>query len=257
MSPSPSDAPIDGGSATAPVTDDALRRRCRRSSTPRSASPSPSSAWSRASRSTRPAGSPSTILLTVSGCPMKDTLTSDTTAALAAVPGVTAVDVDARRDERRAARRRCASSCAAGTAEREIPFAKPGSLTRVYAVASGKGGVGKSSVTVNLAASLAQSGLRVGVVDADVYGFSVPADARRRAPPHPGRRHDPAADRARREGHLDRHVRARQPAGGVARADAAPGAAAVPRRRVLGRPRRAAARPAARAPATSPSRSPS
>ena len=59
-------------------------------------------------------------------------------------------------------------------AEREIPFAKAGSLTRVYAVASGKGGVGKSSVTVNLAASLAQGGLRVGVVDADVYGFSVP-----------------------------------------------------------------------------------
>jgi ATP-binding protein involved in chromosome partitioning len=61
-----------------------------------------------------------------------------------------------------------------GTGEREIPFARPGSLTRVYAVASGKGGVGKSSITVNLAASLAQSGLRVGVVDADVYGFSVP-----------------------------------------------------------------------------------
>jgi len=61
-----------------------------------------------------------------------------------------------------------------GQTEREIPFAKPGSLTRVYAVASGKGGVGKSSVTVNLAASLAQQGLRVGVVDADVYGFSVP-----------------------------------------------------------------------------------
>jgi ATP-binding protein involved in chromosome partitioning len=55
-----------------------------------------------------------------------------------------------------------------------IPFAQPGSLTRVYAVASGKGGVGKSSVTVNLAAAMAADGLRVGVVDADVYGFSVP-----------------------------------------------------------------------------------
>jgi len=59
-------------------------------------------------------------------------------------------------------------------AEREIPFAQPNSLTRVYCVASGKGGVGKSSVTVNLAAAMAQDGLRVGVVDADVYGFSVP-----------------------------------------------------------------------------------
>ena len=58
--------------------------------------------------------------------------------------------------------------------EREIPFAKPASLTRVYAVASGKGGVGKSSVTVNLAAALAESGRSVGVVDADIYGHSVP-----------------------------------------------------------------------------------
>ena len=61
-----------------------------------------------------------------------------------------------------------------GQAEREIPFAKAGSLTRVYAVASGKGGVGKSSVTANLAASLAAEGLKVGVVDADIYGFSIP-----------------------------------------------------------------------------------
>jgi ATP-binding protein involved in chromosome partitioning len=114
-----------------------------------------------------------TILLTVSGCPMKDTLTKDTTAALAKVPGVTAVDVTlgVMSDEQRVALR---TQLRGGNAEREIPFAKPGSLTRVYAVASGKGGVGKSSITVNLAASLAQSGLRVGVVDADVYGFSVP-----------------------------------------------------------------------------------
>ena len=60
---------------------------------------------------------------------------------------------------------------ASGAVEREIPFALPGSLTRVYAVASGKGGVGKSSLTSNLAASLAQQGLRVGVLDADIYGY--------------------------------------------------------------------------------------
>ncbi len=114
-----------------------------------------------------------TILLTVSGCPMKETLTKDTTAALAKVDGVTdvVVTLGVMSDEQRAGLR---DQLRGGVAEREIPFAKPGSLTRVYAVASGKGGVGKSSVTVNLAASLAQSGLRVGVVDADVYGFSVP-----------------------------------------------------------------------------------
>jgi ATP-binding protein involved in chromosome partitioning len=61
-----------------------------------------------------------------------------------------------------------------GQATREVPFSRPGSLTRVYAVASGKGGVGKSSVTVNLAAAMAAEGLSVGVLDADVYGFSVP-----------------------------------------------------------------------------------
>src|SRR3954449_837035 len=114
-----------------------------------------------------------TILLTVSGCPLKETLTRDTTAALLTVKGVTAVDVTlgVMSDEQGTTLR---ENLRGGAGEREIPFARPGSLTRVYAVASGKGGVGKSSVTVNLAASLAQSGLRVGVVDADVYGFSVP-----------------------------------------------------------------------------------
>jgi len=114
-----------------------------------------------------------TILLTVSGCPLKETLTRDTTAALMTVDGVTAVDVTlgVMSDEQRTTLR---ENLRGGAGEREIPFAKPGSLTRVYAVASGKGGVGKSSITVNLAASLAQRGLRVGVVDADVYGFSVP-----------------------------------------------------------------------------------
>src|SRR6188768_680474 len=114
-----------------------------------------------------------TILLTVAACPLKDTLTRDTTNALAAVEGVTGVTVTlgVMSDEQRA---ELATALRGGTAEREVPFAKPGSLTRVYAVASGKGGVGKSSVTVNLAASLAQQGLRVGVVDADIYGFSIP-----------------------------------------------------------------------------------
>jgi len=113
------------------------------------------------------------VLLTVPGCPMKEQLTRDVTAAVAQVPGVRSVDVrlgvmtDAQRSELRTRLRGDAPA-------NEIPFAQPGSRTRVYAVASGKGGVGKSSVTVNLAAALAAKGLSVGVLDADIYGFSVP-----------------------------------------------------------------------------------
>ena len=115
------------------------------------------------------------VYLTVAGCPMRDTITKNVTAAVAAVDGVTGVKVelDVMSDTQRKdlqGRLRSAS----GAVEREIPFALPGSLTRVYAVASGKGGVGKSSVTVNLAAAMARSGLAVGVVDADIYGHSVP-----------------------------------------------------------------------------------
>jgi ATP-binding protein involved in chromosome partitioning len=113
------------------------------------------------------------VLLTVAGCPMRDTLTRDVRAAVAKVPEVSEVDVvlDVMSD----AQRQTLKDKLRGPGQtREIPFAKPGSLTRVYAVASGKGGVGKSSVTVNLAAAMAADGLSVGVVDADVYGFSVP-----------------------------------------------------------------------------------
>lgn len=114
-----------------------------------------------------------TVLLTVAGCPLKDTITREVTAAVAALPGVTAVTVELdvmSEDQRRGLREQLRG----GQAEREVPFANPGSLTRVYAIASGKGGVGKSSLTVNLAVAMAADGLRVGVVDADVYGFSVP-----------------------------------------------------------------------------------
>ncbi len=114
-----------------------------------------------------------TILLTVPGCPMKETITREVTAALKNVPGVGEVSVHlgVMSDEQRTTLR---TNLRGGAPDKEIPFARPDSLTRVYAVASGKGGVGKSSVTVNLAAALAVQGLRVGVVDADIYGFSVP-----------------------------------------------------------------------------------
>jgi ATP-binding protein involved in chromosome partitioning len=113
------------------------------------------------------------VWLTVAGCPMRDTITSRVAAAVSAVPGVrnVQVELDVMSDAQRTALRRQLR----GTAEEpRIPFAEPGSLTRVYCVASGKGGVGKSSVTVNLAAAMADRGLSVGVVDADIYGHSVP-----------------------------------------------------------------------------------
>ncbi|MFC9443546.1 MULTISPECIES: Mrp/NBP35 family ATP-binding protein [Brevibacterium] len=114
-----------------------------------------------------------TVLLTISGCPLKDTITRDTEAAVGRLEGVTEVVVElgTMTPEQRTAMREKLQG-PGGT--REVPFAKPESLTKVYAVASGKGGVGKSSVTANLAAALAAKGLRVGLVDADIYGFSIP-----------------------------------------------------------------------------------
>jgi len=111
--------------------------------------------------------------LTVEGCPLKDTLRRDVTAAVRAVEGVTDVSVElgVMSAEQRAELR---TQLRGGAAEPEIPFAQPGSLTKVISIASGKGGVGKSSVTANLAVAMAASGLRVGVIDADIYGFSLP-----------------------------------------------------------------------------------
>jgi ATP-binding protein involved in chromosome partitioning len=113
------------------------------------------------------------IYLTVAGCPLREKITADTTAAVSAVPGVHGVRVtlDVMNDEQRTEMRR---SLRGDATEPVIPFAQPGSLTRVYCVASGKGGVGKSSVTVNLAVAMAARGLSVGVVDADIYGHSIP-----------------------------------------------------------------------------------
>ncbi|TLM85567.1 Mrp/NBP35 family ATP-binding protein [Pseudarthrobacter sp. NamE2] len=114
------------------------------------------------------------VLLTIAGCPLRDTISADSESALSAVPGVTAVEVDLKVMNQ--AQRDALKEKLRGTGgQRGIPFNQPDSLTKVYAVASGKGGVGKSSVTVNLACALAAQGLRVGIVDADVYGFSVPA----------------------------------------------------------------------------------
>ncbi|MEV0048450.1 Mrp/NBP35 family ATP-binding protein [Nocardia rhamnosiphila] len=113
------------------------------------------------------------VYLTTAGCPLRTEITQRVSTAVADVPGVGAVsvDLDVMSDEQRTELRK---QLRGDSAEPVIPFAQPGSLTRVYAVASGKGGVGKSSVTVNLAAALADRGLSVGVLDADIYGHSIP-----------------------------------------------------------------------------------
>ena len=123
-----------------------------------------------------------TVLLTIAGCPLKGTIEHDVTAAVTGVDGVSGINLTlgTMSDEQRTAMR---NSLRGGVGQREIPFAKPDSLTQVILVASGKGGVGKSSVTVNLAMALAARGKSVGVLDADIYGHSVPgllglADAR-------------------------------------------------------------------------------
>ena len=113
------------------------------------------------------------ILLTTAGCPLRENITRDVTAAVAALPGVSQVrvELDVMSDEQR---RDLQTNLRGGKPMRDIPFAHADSATSVFAIASGKGGVGKSSVTVNLAAALAAAGQRVGLLDADIYGHSVP-----------------------------------------------------------------------------------
>ena len=151
------------------------------------------------------------VLLTTAGCPLRTQITKDVTERVGALDGVENVTVEMGvmdEDQKKALREKLNG----GRPEREIPFSRPDSLTRVIAVTSGKGGVGKSSMTANLAASLAAQGLKVGVMDADIYGFSIP---RMLGVDHDPQvidgMIDPSRGSGRRQGHLHRHVRARRP----------------------------------------------
>ncbi|MEN9325245.1 MAG: hypothetical protein RL414_999 [Actinomycetota bacterium] len=112
------------------------------------------------------------ILLTIAGCPMRDRLTQDVEAALSRISEISTVDLifGVMSEEQR----NNVKKILHGGVEKFIPFAQPGSLTRVIGIASGKGGVGKSSLTTNIAVAAAQRGLKVGILDADVYGHSIP-----------------------------------------------------------------------------------
>jgi len=113
------------------------------------------------------------IDLTTQGCPMRERITTDVEAAAMQVEGVADVRIElgVMSEEQRHGLR---SKLRGGKPEPIIAFTQPGNLTRIYAIASGKGGVGKSTVTANLAAAMAADGLKVGVLDADIYGFSIP-----------------------------------------------------------------------------------
>jgi len=126
------------------------------------------------------------VLLTIAGCPLKAKIENDISDALLGINNISKVQVNfgVMNDEERARVREivhgdpastAGSQPAHGHAEgRVIPFADPSCKTRVLLIASGKGGVGKSSVSANLAISLANRGKSVGIVDADVWGFSIP-----------------------------------------------------------------------------------
>ena len=127
-----------------------------------------------------------TVVLTIAGCPLRNEIQTRVKTALRALDGVSDVNLNfgVMNDDERAAVRQmlngnpgatAGSAPAQGHAEgRTISFAQPGSKTRPILISSGKGGVGKSSVTTNIAVAMAALGYKVGIVDADIYGYSIP-----------------------------------------------------------------------------------
>ena len=135
----------------------------------------------------QPSGAVSlTVVLTIAGCPLRNEIQTRVNTALRSLDGVkdVALNFGVMNDEERAKVRELVHGNPAATAGsnpaqghsegRKISFAQPGSKTRPILISSGKGGVGKSSVTTNLAVAMVSAGYKVGVVDADIYGYSIP-----------------------------------------------------------------------------------
>ena len=135
----------------------------------------------------RPDGTVSVLIaLTIAGCPLRNEIQNRVSGAIMPLEGVTGVDLEftVMTDQEREALRTSLQGANGhghshgqpqGHAEgKPVPFNQPGSKTRPLLIASGKGGVGKSSITTNLAVALAARGHSVGVVDADIYGYSIP-----------------------------------------------------------------------------------